>query len=139
MTRAEDLAVLKLSEGVSPQEIRQKYKHLARRDHPDNAFRMPTSACLGQERRAAEAKHMKTRAPLEIIIATMIKMTSRATFGITNTTISSSEDGIQDTNTTGTEILAMETQIMMMTMMMTTLITGMKQQERRMRDDAKKI
>jgi curved DNA-binding protein CbpA len=35
MTRAEDLAVLELPEGVSPQEIRQKYKQLARRDHPD--------------------------------------------------------------------------------------------------------
>jgi curved DNA-binding protein CbpA len=35
MTRAEDLMVLELSEGVTPQEIRQKYKHLARRDHPD--------------------------------------------------------------------------------------------------------
>jgi curved DNA-binding protein CbpA len=35
MTRAEDLAVLELSEGVSSQKIRQKYKQLARRDHPD--------------------------------------------------------------------------------------------------------
>jgi curved DNA-binding protein CbpA len=35
MTRAEDLAVLEVSEGVSPKEIRQKYKKLARRDHPD--------------------------------------------------------------------------------------------------------
>ena len=35
MTRAADLAVLELLEGVSPKEIRQKYKRLARRDHPD--------------------------------------------------------------------------------------------------------
>jgi curved DNA-binding protein CbpA len=34
MTRVEDLAVLELSEGVSPHEIRQKYKQLAHRDHP---------------------------------------------------------------------------------------------------------
>jgi curved DNA-binding protein CbpA len=35
MIRAADLAVLELSEGVSPKEIRQRYKRLARRDHPD--------------------------------------------------------------------------------------------------------
>jgi hypothetical protein len=71
--------------------------------------------CLG---RATEARRLSTRVRLDILIATLIQTTSRANSGITNTLISSSEDGIPD--------MVMATQ-----MVMTSLITGIKQQERR--------
>jgi hypothetical protein len=95
---------------------------------------MRTSTCLGQKNRATEAKRLGTRAPLEILIATLIKTSSQATFGTANTTISSSEDGFPDTKTMGAGVLVMATQ-----MMMTTLITDLKNQQRHIRDDPEKI
>jgi hypothetical protein len=57
-------------------------------------------------------------------------------FWYNHTTVSSNEDGIPETKTMGTGDPITATQMMMM---MITLITGIKEQDKRMRDNVKKI